>query len=157
EAIRAFLDAMAFASNADRTNAVAAGLTVMLRGLWPGGKPVLVVTSTKSHGGKETVIQFACGGALKVPISYQATDWALERNFVGAVKHSPQAAVVSIENARLAKEGRCIASAFLERLVTDPEPLFFSTGTGSPIRRRNDLIVAISTNYGTISEDLMNR
>jgi hypothetical protein len=76
---------------------------------------------------------------------------------VGAVKHSPQAAVVGIENARLAKEGRCIASAFLERLVTDPEPLFFSTGTGSPIRRRNDLIVAISTNYGTVSEDLMNR
>ncbi len=52
---------MNFASAADRTNAVAAALTVMLRNHWPGGKPCLVVTSTKSHGGKETIVQFATG------------------------------------------------------------------------------------------------
>jgi hypothetical protein len=36
KAIDAFLDVMAFASNADRTNAVALALTVLLRNFWPG-------------------------------------------------------------------------------------------------------------------------
>ena len=54
--INAFLDVMAFETNADRTNAVAAALTVMLRNHWPGGKPIVLVTATKSHAGKDTVI-----------------------------------------------------------------------------------------------------
>ena len=33
----------------------------------------------------------------------------------------------------------------------------FSTGTGQPVRRRNDLVLAISTNFGTASQDLLNR
>ena len=37
---------MEFATNADRTNAVALALTVMLRYLWPGAKPIGIVTST---------------------------------------------------------------------------------------------------------------
>jgi hypothetical protein len=45
----------------------------------------------------------------------------------------------------------------LERFATDPEPLLFSTGTGQPVRRRNDLVLAISTNFGTASEDILNR
>ena len=156
-AIKAFLKVMTFEGEADRTNAVAAALTVMLRNFWPGAKPAIVVTSTKSHGGKETVILFAAGATPHVSISYQATDWALERSLVGALKHTPDVGVVNVENARLNRDARVIASAFLERFITDPEPLLFSTGTGEPIRRRNDIVVAISTNFGTVSEDLMNR
>src|SRR4051794_11983923 len=74
------LDRMDFASAADRTNAVAAKLTVLLRNFWPGAKPLLQVTSTKSHGGKETVMLFATGSAPHVSISHQSTDWALERS-----------------------------------------------------------------------------
>jgi len=155
--INAFLDVMAFETSADRTNAVAAALTVMLRNHWPGGKPIMVVTATKSHAGKDTVILFASGTARQVSISYQATNWALERSLVGAVNQSPDTGVVVIENARLDRRDRCIASAFIERLATDPEPLFFSTGTGPASRRRNDHVLAISTNYGTVSEDILNR
>ena len=157
DAINAFLDVMAFETEADRTNAVAGALTVLLRNHLPGGKPVLVVTSGKSHAGKDTVITFASGMAGSISISYQGTNWALERSFVGAVKSSPDVGVVAIENARLDRRDRLIASAFLERFATDPEPLLFSTGTGSPVRRRNDIVLAISTNYGSVSEDLMNR
>ncbi|NLY01167.1 MAG: hypothetical protein GXY83_34175 [Rhodopirellula sp.] len=155
--INQFLDVMDWDSNADRTNAVAAALTVMLRNHWAGGKPVIVATATKSHAGKDTVITFAAGLAGSVSISYQATNWALQRDFVGAVKTSPDDGVVVAENARLDRRDRCIASAFLERFATDPQPLLFSTGTGAPVRRRNDLVLAISTNFGTVSEDLMNR
>ena len=157
DTINAFLDVMDFDTPADRTNAVAAALTVMLRNFWPGGKPIIVATATKSHAGKDTVIAFASGVSGSVSISYQATDWALERSLVGALKTSPDAGVVVIENARLDRGDKTIASAIIERFATDPEPLLFSTGTGGPIRIHNNIVLAISTNYGTVSEDTMNR
>ena len=51
-AINRFLDVMELASIVDRTNAVAATLMVVLRHNWPGHKPLICVTSAKSHGGK---------------------------------------------------------------------------------------------------------
>src|SRR5262249_61728630 len=73
DAITPFLDVMAFATPADRTNAVALALTVQLRNLWPGAKPVGIVTSTKSHSGKDTVIAFAAGNTSKVSVDYEGT------------------------------------------------------------------------------------
>jgi hypothetical protein len=157
EAITAFLNVMAFDTPADRTNAVAAALTVMLRNHWPGGKPIILATATKSHAGKDTVIAFASGISGSVSISYQATNWALERSLVGALKTNPDTGVVVIENARLDGHDKTIASAIIERFATDPEPMLFSTGTGGPVRRRNDIVLAISTNYGNVSEDILNR
>jgi hypothetical protein len=156
-AMQRFLDEMAFASNADKTNAVAAAITVMLRNFFPGGKPLINVTGNKSHCGKDTVILFAAGRGRITAISYQSTDWALERSFVGAVKHSPDTALVNIENARLGHKDKFIASGFLERFLCDPEPTLFSTGTGAPVRRKNDLAIAASTNFGELSTDLLNR
>lgn len=157
ERINSFLDVMDFESQADRVNALAAALTCMLRDHWPGGKPIVLVTATKSHAGKDTVIAFAAGETEQCSISYQGTDWALERSFVGALNHNADAGVLVVENARLDRRGNRIASAILERFATDPEPFLFSTGTGPATRRRNDIVLAISTNYGTVSEDLMNR
>jgi hypothetical protein len=97
---------------------------------------------------KDTVILFAAGTTRQVSVSYQRPDWPVERSIVGALKNDPRTGVVVVENARSGTGGKPIASAFLERLVTDPEPLLFSTGTGGPVRRRNDLVLAISTNEG---------
>ena len=116
DTIRAFLDVMDFATNADRTNAVAAALTVMLRNHWPGGKPVLVVTSTKSHGGKDTVILFAAGFTPQTSISYEPADWALQAAFVASLRKEPELGLVNVENARLAK-----------RTLRSPRP--FSSGS----------------------------
>ena len=111
ETIKAFLRIMDWESDADRTNALAAALTVTLRNQWPGGKPIIVATATKSQAGKDTVIALASGTSGSVSISYQATNWALERSFVGAVKTNPDTGVVVIENARLDRGDRSIASA----------------------------------------------
>ncbi len=157
DSINSFLDVMQFATNADRTNSVAAALTVLLHNHWPGGKPVVLVTATKSHAGKDTIILFSTGTNKSVSISYQATNWAFERSFVGAVKTNPDVSVIVVENARLDGRDRVIASAFLERFATDPEPLLFSSGTGSPARIQNDFVLAISTNFGSVSEDILNR
>ena len=83
EAIDSFLDVMAFESNADRTNAVAAALTVLFRNHWLGGKPIILATATKSHAGKDTVIAFATGTAKSVAISYQSTAWRLNGHSLG--------------------------------------------------------------------------
>jgi hypothetical protein len=157
DAVRRFLDVMAFESEADRTNAVGAALTVLLRHLWPGAKPLIAVTSTKSHGGKDTVIDFACGLTPKVSISHETTDWAVEKVFVRIVKHRPAVGVVCLENVRVNGHQATIASAFVERFLTDPRPQLHAVGTGEPITIDNHLVVAVSANLGRLSEDLMNR
>ncbi|MEO2035643.1 MAG: hypothetical protein ABGZ35_26490, partial [Planctomycetaceae bacterium] len=155
--VNQFLDVMDFASNADRTNTVAFALTVVLRNHFPGGKPIGLVTANKSHAGKDTIIAFAHGLHRATSISYQATNWALEHNFVMALKANPDTGVVNIENARIESRQATIASAFIERFATDPEPLLSTPGTGEAVRRRNDIVLAISTNYGSVSEDIVNR
>lgn len=141
---------------AARANAVGAGLTVLLRNFWPGGKPIVVVSATKSHSGKETLIACIAGLTPMNSISYQLTNWAFERSFTGAVRENPKVGVINVDNARL--EGvRFIRSAFLERFLTDPQPFLFSTGTGPPVRLWNNLVVTMSTNEGSLSPDLMNR
>ena len=156
ESINPFLDVMAFASESDRTNAVAAALTVMLRNFWPGAKPMAVVTSTKSHGGKDTVIEFATGETEHASISYEVADWALQKNFAALVKQNPDIGVVTIENVRLNGDQE-FSSAFLERFVTDAQPALHSTGTGDAVRQPNNWVLAASTNFGQMSEDIMNR
>ena len=155
--INAFLDVMDFDTEADKANALAACLTAMLWNHWPGGKPIILATASKSHAGKDTIILFAAGLNEQCSISYQGTDWALERSLVGAINHNPDARVVVIENARLDRRGHSISSAIIERFATDPKPFLFSTGTGPAKRRRNNIVLAISTNFGTVSEDILNR
>src|SRR3954451_6887570 len=121
EAVNAFLDVMAFATPADRANALALALTVLLRSFWPGAKPVGVVTSTKSHGGKDTVVAFAAGNTPKISVDYEGTDWAFRQGFIAGLKAGPEAGVVNVENARLGTRDKYIASAALERFLTDPE------------------------------------
>jgi hypothetical protein len=47
ETLIRFLKVMEFESEADRTNAVAGAITVLLRDHWPGGKPIVVITATR--------------------------------------------------------------------------------------------------------------
>ncbi|APZ90545.1 hypothetical protein [Fuerstiella marisgermanici] len=155
--IERFLDVMDLETEADRANALAAGLTVLLRNHWPGGKPIVLLTASKSHAGKDTVIAFASGETEQCSISYQGTDWALERSLVGALNHNADCGVLVVENARLDRRGNSISSAIIERFATDPNVFLFSTGTGPATRRRNDIVLAISTNFGTVSEDILNR
>lgn len=156
-AITLFLDVMAFASNADRTNAVAAALTVKLRTFWCGAKPLIGATAWKSQSGKDTLIDFSAGKNRSSSVTYQATDWAFERAIVGAFRLHPDTVLLRIDNARLYGNQAFIASGFLEGLITNPEPTFFSTGTGGPTSRANNFIVAIATNEGSLSTDLNNR
>jgi hypothetical protein len=157
DAINAFLDVMPFADNADRSNAVALALTVMLRNYWPGGKPVWVITSDESHGGKDTIVAFAAGGTPKVSVDYESADWAFRQGFVAALKSCPEAGVVNVENARLGRGDQFIASALLERFLTDPAPVVHSTKFREALTIENHPVVTITTNFGSVSEDLQNR
>ena len=157
DAIDTFLDVMEFTSNADRTNTIAGALTVQFRNLFLGEKPILAFTSTKSHGGKDTLVEFCAGKTQRISLSYETSDWALQKNFAAAVECNPDVGVINIENVRPGKNHTAMQSAFLERFITDPEPILYSTGTGNSRPRKNDLVVTTTTNYANLSEDLNNR
>jgi hypothetical protein len=159
ETIDRFLDVMAWDCDASRTNAVAAAVTIMLRRNWPGAKPLVLVTASKSHAGKDTTIDFAVGEEIASGgMTYQRTDWAVEQAVAGLLKRKPETAVMHFNNARLGIREQHIQSGFLERFITDAAPTIHSTKQAEPIRlRSNDKVVCISTNFGCVSEDLMNR
>lgn len=155
-----FLDVMAFASNADRTSAVAAGLTVLLRRQWRGEKPLVLLTSTKSHSGKGTVTDFIRGSVPKADILYEPVDWPMQSQFQRQIRMSPDVGMVVFDNVRLDSSGgraRFIRSGFLESFVTSPEVFLSSPGAGEPMKLDNKYVITINTNDGALSPDLMNR
>jgi hypothetical protein len=156
DAMNRFLGVMEFEGDADRANAIGAALTVMLRYRWPGAKPLILVTSTKSHGGKDTIIEFARGSTPRVSVMHQSTDWAFQHHIVQTLNSTPNVGVLNIENVRLDRRSRQIASASLEQFLTDPQPTLQTTRSAAR-RIHNTLVVAMSTNEGVVSEDLMNR
>ena len=118
------LNVMAFASQADRTNAVGAALTVLLRRHWLGQKPAIIVTGTMSHSGKGTLTEFVRGSVPKADLLYESIDWPMQSQFQRQVRGDPEIGVVVFDNVRLDSAGgsaACIRSAFLESFITSPE------------------------------------
>lgn len=159
EAIIRFLDVMAFATNADRTNTVAAALTVLLRRCWSGQKPIVLVTATKSHSGKGTVTEFFRGSVPKADILYESTDWPMMSQFQRQLQMAPDIGVVVLDNVRCDSSGRAgmVRSGFLESFVTNPEVTLASPGAGEVVQVQNRYLLTINTNDGKLSPDLMNR
>jgi hypothetical protein len=159
EAIEKFLKVMAFASNADRTNTVAAALTVLLRRKWLGQKPVILVTSTKSHSGKGTITEFFRGSVPKADLLYEAIDWPMQSQFQQQVQANPEIGVVVFDNVRCDSAGRStfIRSAFIESFVTNHDLTLASPSAGDPLHLDNRFVVTINTNDGRLSPDLLNR
>jgi hypothetical protein len=134
---------------------VAAALTVQMRHYWAGDKPFVLITSTKSHGGKDTTLDFVKGETAAAAVSYEAADWAFQKAVVAAVKGDRRLGLIDVGNVRV--ERGQIHSAFLERFLTDPHPVLHAIGTGQDVRRPNHWVVAMTTNTGAVSTDLMNR
>ena len=151
ETVTAFLDVMEFASNADRTNTIAAALTTLLRHHWLGEKPLYLITATKSHSGKGTVAEFVRGSVGKADILYQSTDWPMQSQFQRQVKLDPDLGVIIFDNVRLDSaggRGKFIRSAFIESFVTNAEVVLASPGAGEAISLPNKYVVIINTNDG---------
>ncbi len=160
EMLNAFLDVMEFASPADRTNAVAAALTVMLRHQFLGEKPLVQITATKSHAGKGTITEFVRGTASKADILYESIDWPMQSQLQRQVGHDPDLGVIVFDNVRLDSaggRGRLIRSAFVESFVTNPEVMLASPGAGEVIALPNKFVVVLNTNDGSLSQDILNR
>lgn len=160
DTINAFLNAMDFATTADRTNTVAAALTVLLRGLWQGEKPVVLVTATQSHSGKGTITDFFRGAVPKADLLYEDRDWPMQQQFQRQIQRNPDIGIVVFDNARLDSAGgraKFIRSAFVEGFITNAEVTLASPGAGEPIRLKNKYVLTFNTNDGALSPDLMNR
>jgi hypothetical protein len=160
ETISGFLKVMDFDSSADRTNTVAAALTVLLRHHWPGQKPAILVTATKSHAGKGTITEFIRGSVAKADILYESIDWPMQSQLQRQISHDHDIGLICLDNVRLDSAGgraRCIRSGFIESFVTTPEITLASPGAGELARLKNSFVITINTNDGSLSPDLMNR
>ena len=160
ETIRRFLDAMPFASPADRTNTLGAALIVRLRNRWAGEKPIVQITANKSHAGKGTTTDFICGRVPKADLLYQALDWPLQSQLQKQVRANPEIGVIVMDNARIdtaGGHGKIIRSAFVESFATNREITLASPGAGEPIHLVNKFVVVINTNDGALGDDLINR
>jgi hypothetical protein len=159
DTITRFLDVMDFATAADRTNTVGAALTVRLRNLWLGQKPLVLVTATKSHAGKGTITDFVRGLIPKADILYEPIDWPMQAQFQRQIKATPEIGLVLFDNVRLdsAGKGKLIRSAFLESFVTSPEVTLASPSAGELVALENRFVALLNTNDGALSTDLLNR
>lgn len=160
EAWDRFLAVMDCDAEASRTNILGAALTVLLRHHFPGQKPLLLVTANQSHAGKGTVIEAVRGRAPKADIMYQAKDWPMQAELHKQLNSDPQIGFIDLDNVRKDSSGvagNYIRSGFFESLVTAAEVKLNSPTGGSSISRRNDFVLAINTNEGTLSPDLTNR
>jgi len=154
-----FLDVMEFDSNASRTNAVAAALTVLFRHHWPGGKPMILLTANKSQSGKGTLMNFIRGRCPKVDIRYQNKDWPLEQSLQRQLQKRPEAGVITFDNVRLgsAGGGREINTALFESIITDTELVLSAASVKQMLSEANKYVVLLNTNEGLLSIDLLNR
>lgn len=158
--LNTFLDVMEWQSNADRTNAVAALLTIPFRKHFPGGKPLVLVTASKSHAGKGTLIEFIRGDTAKAEISYEDKDWPMQRNLHDQLFDKPEIGVINFDNVRTDSSGRAklIRTGFVESFITNSELVLSSACSRSgTIRRPNHFVVMLNTNEGALSIDLLNR
>ena len=159
DCINEFLDVMPFDGNASRTNALAAMLTIPFRFRFPGGKPLVLVTATKSHSGKGTLVNFLKGRCPKAEIAYEATDWPMQRQLHDQLQQAPDIGVVLFDNVRTDSSGRgkIIRSAFLESFITNDEIILATPGRNRPLRTENSFVVMLNSNEGSLSPDLLNR
>lgn len=159
EAWERFLSVMHCDSEASRTNILGAALTVLLRHHFPGHKPLILVTATQSHAGKGTVVQAISGRVARASIQYQTIDWPMELSLHRQLAANPDIGVIDLDNVRKDSGGggNTIRSALFESLVTSSEVRLNSATVRSSFSRRNEFVVALNTNEGTVSLDLLNR
>ncbi|MHB9081975.1 MAG: hypothetical protein ACYC3X_31305 [Pirellulaceae bacterium] len=158
--IELFLKEMFFASDADRTNTVAAALTVLLHRHWLGQKPMILVTANRSHSGKGTITIFICGPVPKADLLYQEKDWPMRSEFHRQLQCNPEIGVVLFDNVRCDSSGGrdgFIRSAFIESFVTTSELSLAPPGPSDAVIVENHFVVMINANDGRFSPDMLNR
>jgi hypothetical protein len=156
-----FLDVMEWASNADRTNAVAAFLTIPHRLWWPGGKPFILVTANKSHAGKTTVCEFInIDKTATARIEYEDKDWPMQNQLYTQLMQKPEIGIISFDNVRTDSSGgraKVIRSGYVESFVTSSEVVIGRATAHKAVWAANKFVVMLNSNEGSLSIDLLNR
>lgn len=150
-----------FRSPADRTNYIGMLLTVVLMSRFVGAKPGILLSANQQGTGKGKLAQIIaiiqCGFEV-VTIGFIDREEELEKRLGSVVRSGVQTIIV--DNAKAAGNrfsGKEIASAVLDRFVTDTINSFRLLGTSTDIRVENSNILAITANQDAISRDLITR
>ena len=92
-------------SDADRTNAVAAALTVLLRHHWPGEKPSSWSRRPRATPEKARSPSSSAGRCPRPTSSYENIDWPMQSQFQRQVRPTPTSASSALDNVRLDSAG----------------------------------------------------
>src|SRR5262249_42250186 len=96
----------------------------------------------------------------KADILYESVDWPMLNQFQHQYARNPAIGFMYLDDVRLDSAGgraSFIRSAFLESFLTSPEIHLAAPGVGEPIRLKNHFVMAVTTNDGMLSPDLLNR
>ena len=68
--------------------------------MFPGHKPLVLVTANQSHAGKGTVIEAIRGRVPKANIMYQASDWPMQAELHKQLNGNPEIGFIDLDNVR---------------------------------------------------------
>jgi len=141
---------------ADRVGFIGALLTAITMPHWGRGHPFLAINGNKPGVGKSTlarVLGVVVEGHTPHSLTFTRDDAELEKQLATRVEAGDR--VILIDNA---KTRGTIASAVLERTITDTRLSYRRLGSNTAITRpTNDLLVCITMNLTQMGADLRRR
>ena len=156
DALRAAIDGFSWKEEADRVNLVGALLTMLTISHWTRGHPFLAINGNKPGVGKSTLARVLAAiveGQAPPTVSYVANDEEFEKQIATRIEAGDR--VLIVDNA---KATTAIASAVLERCITDAKLSFRRLGSNTAISRpQNDVLFVLTMNMTQLGPDLRRR
>jgi hypothetical protein len=154
----AVLDGFCFETRADRANYLGMLITTLLISKFREAKPGVLFTANQASTGKSKLAQIVGVVRDGQPVrtaSYTIDDSEMEKR-LGSIVYSG-ATVIIIDNAKRYGRSPTIASAVLERSITDLVLSYRLLGHSRDIAVENSHIFAITANSPHVSRDLITR
>jgi len=152
------LEGFCFREPADRANYIGLLVDGLIRGFFPGGRPMGLLSANQRGLGKTELAQIVAalrdGGPARTA-SYLLNDEELEKRIASLVLAG--ATTIILDNAKADRRNCCISSAVLERSISDPILSFRRLGANSDIAMPNAHLFLITANSAHLSPDLIAR
>lgn len=143
-----------FKNEASKCNFIAALLTAILRNKYMGDRPFCALTGNRPNIGKTLACKVLSRIAEGLPpetLTYTPNQEELEKQLAS---RADKRDVVLIDNVRSQQP---IASAVMERMVTDVQISFRRLGQTTTITRPNTIVLMVTMNRAQFNQDLITR
>jgi len=142
---------------ADRVGFIGVLLTAITALIWVGRHPLVVFSANQSGVGKTLLARLLATilDAAEHLVGFHADEEEFEKQLATGTEHGNR--VLGIDNVRLARGAKEIASSVLERCVTATTLKFRRLGKIASIIRANDVLFVLTMNNARLGPDLRRR